>query len=499
MSLFARDAGGDIRPVIVDTDGHLQVDVVTGPGNTQYDAGGAAADDATGTVAIFKRQDARGSITGQDDGDYAVALLDADNALWITGAQVQGNAHASADKGMGTLVVRKDAPANLAGTVEDDYTFLECDAKGCLWIAGSQIEDVAHTTGDRGMGALSVRRDDLGATGLAGSDGDYAFLITDSLGRLWTTGTQVEDAAHSTGDQGMGILAVRDDTPQARSSAAGDYTFSSCDKYGALYVHPIVSSRIFAANAATPNPAEVEYSLRATLSGTTSADSWAFISGAGSAATPPGWTAAAYSTGDAYRLESSSTSDAAGQSGLITVKVGCINASGVYDVRPLTLDGIARVNIGATNIHRVLWVNATSAGSNKAAVGDISIVDDEFTPNTIFSPIIPAGESASNWAYFSVPRESYGYITRLIVTSSEVIDIRIMENLLADASTAADVTVNKYEASGQAHYDIKFDEALRFEELSDVYMEARSSVANPTIKVFMNVRFAKIINLEDDP
>lgn len=44
-------------------------------------------------------------------------------------------------------------------------------------------EDAAHSTGDKGVMGLSVRRDTAAAT--SGTDGDYQPLITDSTGRLW--------------------------------------------------------------------------------------------------------------------------------------------------------------------------------------------------------------------------------------------------------------------------------------------------------------------------
>lgn len=46
-----------------------------------------------------------------------------------------------------------------------------------------KAEDAAHTSGDTGVMALAVRKDT--ATALAGTDGDYSALETDASGRLW--------------------------------------------------------------------------------------------------------------------------------------------------------------------------------------------------------------------------------------------------------------------------------------------------------------------------
>lgn len=48
----------------------------------------------------------------------------------------------------------------------------------------SQLEDSAHTSGDRGVLALTIRNDTGGPAGLAGLDGDYQGLQTDQFGRL---------------------------------------------------------------------------------------------------------------------------------------------------------------------------------------------------------------------------------------------------------------------------------------------------------------------------
>ena len=94
-------------------------------------------------------------------------------------------AHASGDKGIMALAVRKDAETALAGT-DGDYTPLQTDAFGSLRVIlpNDYDEDSAHTTGDPGLFALTVRKDTAAST--AGTDGDYAAFTTDGTGRLWT-------------------------------------------------------------------------------------------------------------------------------------------------------------------------------------------------------------------------------------------------------------------------------------------------------------------------
>ena len=98
--------------------------------------------------------------------------------------------------------------------------------------------DAAHASGDTGVMALTVRADTVAAT--AGATGDYQPLMTDASGQLYvalatlpdanvtgvTPGTdatdlgKAEDAAHSSGDTGVSVLAVRQDTLGSSTSIA---------------------------------------------------------------------------------------------------------------------------------------------------------------------------------------------------------------------------------------------------------------------------------------
>ena len=88
-------------------------------------------------------------------------------------------------------------------------------------------EDTAHGSGDAGFAVWAVRND--GGTSLASADGDYIPFTTDASGNLRVAGTftsaanYAEDSAHSTGETGQHILAVRNDTAGTLVSADADY------------------------------------------------------------------------------------------------------------------------------------------------------------------------------------------------------------------------------------------------------------------------------------
>lgn len=107
--------------------------------------------------------------------------------------------------------------------------------------AGSFAEDAAHTTGDFGQFILAVRNDTEGS--LVSTDGDYAPLQVDALGRLRVAADidlvsgaeKAEDSAHTSGDIGQYILSVREDTLATSTSATGDYQSLKTDSLGALW------------------------------------------------------------------------------------------------------------------------------------------------------------------------------------------------------------------------------------------------------------------------
>ena len=138
-------------------------------------------------------------------------------------------AHASGDLGIGAMAVRKDAAGTLV-SADGDYSFLQVDANGNLRVTGGGggtqfAEDAAHTTGDLGTAALAVRKDAAGT--LVGTDGDYAMLQVDANGNLRVTGagggtqyTEADSDATPTGTVAMG-LSPTNTTLALRVNASG--------------------------------------------------------------------------------------------------------------------------------------------------------------------------------------------------------------------------------------------------------------------------------------
>jgi hypothetical protein len=102
-----------------------------------------------------------------------------------------------------------------------------------------KAEDTAHSSGDTGVMVLAVRND--AGTALAGTTGDYIPLSTDANGALRVSGASgttqyAEDTAHASGDSGVAMLVVRKDTAATIAGTDGDYTIPQATATGALRV-----------------------------------------------------------------------------------------------------------------------------------------------------------------------------------------------------------------------------------------------------------------------
>lgn len=129
---------------------------------------------------------------------------------------------------------------------------------------GVYAEDAAHTTGDLGQMALAVRNDTNSS--LVDANGDYAPLQVDANGALKVSAEVtvqagdaefLEDTAHNSGDAGLHIMAVRQDTLSSLVDADGDYASFKVDSLGRLYTTSELSSSVADDAADAENPIKV--------------------------------------------------------------------------------------------------------------------------------------------------------------------------------------------------------------------------------------------------
>lgn len=234
---------GDYTPIQVDTTGKVGI-----RGTFAEDAAHTGAD--LGIFVLAKRTDSA-AVSSGTDGDYSSFNVDANGCLWTivngvtpgTAATSLGKAedaaHTSGDVGVMLLGVRNDThTTGLAGT-DGDYTPIGVDASGKIGVRGTFAEDAAHTGGDLGHFVLAVANS-THTNALSGSDGDYTPIAVDTTGKVGIRGTFAEDAAHTSGDLGHQVLAVRKDVSAVTSGTDGDYSSLVVDEKGKLWVHPTI-------------------------------------------------------------------------------------------------------------------------------------------------------------------------------------------------------------------------------------------------------------------
>lgn len=175
------------------------------------------ASDSTGVLSI---DDNGGSLTV--DGTVAVTLAAGATAI----AKAEDVASADADVGVPAMAVRKATPANTSGA-DGDYEFLQMSA-GRLWT--STAVDTALPAGTNAIGKLAAN------SGVDIGDVDVTTCGTITPGTAATNLGKAEDAAHTTGDVGVMALSVRSNTAAATSGTDGDYQPLITDTNGRLHV-----------------------------------------------------------------------------------------------------------------------------------------------------------------------------------------------------------------------------------------------------------------------
>jgi hypothetical protein len=175
--------------------------------------------------------------SGIDIGDVDVTSLIVGVGATNLGKEVNAAA-GSADTGVAGLAVRDDALGGVSQAAGDYGQILQ-DANGALWthddaldaaLSGSEIQvDIVASlpAGTAAIGKLAAN------TGVDIGDVDITSIIP---GGGATELGKAEDAAHTTGDTGILMLGIRNDTPSALAGTDVDYIAPSFDATGHMWV-----------------------------------------------------------------------------------------------------------------------------------------------------------------------------------------------------------------------------------------------------------------------
>lgn len=147
----------------------------------------------------------------------------------------------SIDDGGGAITVDGTVTANLAAGTNNigDVDVLSV-VPGTGATSLGKAEDAAHSSGDTGVMLLAVRND--AGTALAGTTGDYIPLSTDANGALRVAGSSgttqyTEDDASAGGESLCLMGAIRRDTAATSAGTDGDYAPVHVDANGNLRVN----------------------------------------------------------------------------------------------------------------------------------------------------------------------------------------------------------------------------------------------------------------------
>lgn len=125
---------------------------------------------------------------------------------------------------------------------DDTSTHATGTSKGALFMAAATPTDAAVNANDIGAVAMTLNRELLVQVNTAlpvgtNSIGDIRSITTSIVPGTGATNLgKAEDAVHTTGDVGVAMLGVRDDTLGATSGAEGDYEMLHTTAEGALWV-----------------------------------------------------------------------------------------------------------------------------------------------------------------------------------------------------------------------------------------------------------------------
>jgi hypothetical protein len=188
-------------------------------------------------------------------------------AVNMPGDYAEDSAHTTGEVGLFSLAVRRDARSSGTDT-DGDYASFNVNADGELYVkdtdtatalaaANSSLDAIETSVAAIDVDTSSILAELVTANAtLASILADTATIDSQTLSiqNTLTALSKAEDAAHSSGDQGIQALAVRKDS-QASNAADGDYTSLQTWSEGSMKVVDVANGsmlqQVVALNAVT--------------------------------------------------------------------------------------------------------------------------------------------------------------------------------------------------------------------------------------------------------
>lgn len=178
------------------------------------------------------------------------------------GVYATGSVAGTAGLAGAVVGVRQDASGPYAGVADGDYHPFLFNDQGQLKVAadvqvsGEFNEDSPHTSGDGGLFVLSVRQDTLATS--TSADGDYSAFKVDSLGRLWThamaEGLVADGAADANNPLKIGSRVVAGVPVSAANAVRADLI---SDKFRRILISEAASVSLATTATSVPSTGDV--------------------------------------------------------------------------------------------------------------------------------------------------------------------------------------------------------------------------------------------------
>ena len=237
--------GSNYQVLATDSSGNLQVDILTGGGGTEYTEDEATANPIVGGAVVMERDDALSTVTPAE-GDWIALRGSAEGALWT--------------QDFNSDAILADT-TTIAGAVSGSEMQVDIVSDGAgLATAANQTTVIGHVDGIETL-LTSIDSDTSTVAGaVAGTEMQVDVVAalpagTNAIGKLAAnsgvdigdvdvtsqvpgTGAtnlgKAQDTAVGATDTGVAMLAQRDDEQAAVTPADGDYVVPRTDKFGNL-------------------------------------------------------------------------------------------------------------------------------------------------------------------------------------------------------------------------------------------------------------------------
>lgn len=255
---FAYDSVGDHWDRLRATNGALHVDIqdasITVDSSFDKDEDSAHTSGDNGAYVLAVRSDARPTDANTSaDGDYASFFVNASGELYVKDTDAAALL-TTIDADTGSIATSATSILADTNALVTDLAAIETELLDQGTVLDSILADTATIDSNLALVLADTNALVVDAAAIEAELLDQGTVL-DTVSSTLTGLSKAEDSAHTSGDQGIMGLAVRNDTLAALAGTDGDYAPLQVDADGALYVNVASSGELTVNDAALANTA----------------------------------------------------------------------------------------------------------------------------------------------------------------------------------------------------------------------------------------------------